>query len=54
MEGIRSPKWNLSENVKKAIEDGHPWPELVTELSNVISGEKDIKDLDRFEAWTQE
>jgi len=52
-EGIRSPGWVLSENVKRAIEDGHPHPEFLTKLSKVISDEIDIKELDKFEEWEE-
>jgi len=52
-EGIRSPGWGLSENVKRAVEDGHPNPEFLDRLSKVISDEVNIKTLDDFDEWTQ-
>lgn len=53
-EGDRSPRWDFSDNVKKAIEEGHSCPEFLSQLSKVISDEEDIKSLDRFDAWTKE
>ena len=53
LNGIRSPGWDLSENVKRAIEDVHPHPEFLTQLSKVISDEIDIKELDKFEEWKE-
>ena len=47
--GIRSHGWDFSINIEKAVKDGHPYPELLTELSKVISEENDLKTLDRFE-----
>ncbi|MDD4446324.1 MAG: SIR2 family protein [Methanothrix sp.] len=52
--GTRSPDWDFSDNIKKAVEEGHPCPELLSELSKVISEENDIQSLDRFEAWSKE
>jgi Tfp pilus assembly protein PilF len=53
-EGARSPGWDFSDNVKKAIDDGHSCSEFLSSLSKVISAEEDIKSLDRFDAWTKE
>ena len=50
-EGIRSPGWNLSDNVKRAVEDGHPHPSFLGRLAKVISEEIDIQELDKFRAW---
>ncbi len=52
-DGVRSYGWDLSDNVRKAIQDGHPCPEFISALSKVISDEEDIKSLDRFDAWTK-
>ena len=52
--GVRSPGWILSNNVKKAIKDGHQCPEFLLALSKVVSDEEDITSLDRFDAWTKE
>jgi len=50
-DGVRSPGWDLSENVTRAIEDGHPHPEFLTQLSKVITDEIDIKELGKFNEW---
>lgn len=50
-EGKRSPAWDLSNNVERAIADGHPAPELLAKLAKVIANEADVKELDRFEEW---
>lgn len=52
-QGIKSPGWDLSENIKRAVENGHPHPNLLSEISKVISGESDVKNLDQFEAWSR-
>ena len=36
-EGVSSPGFDLSQNVEKAIEDGHPYPEKLREYANRIS-----------------
>ena len=51
IEKIRSPGWNLSDNVERAIKDGHPHPDFLEKLSKVISDEIDIQELDGFEFW---
>jgi protein O-mannosyl-transferase len=51
--GVRSPGWNLEENVKTAIKSGHPVPEFLKKLSRVISDEIDAKELDSFDVWLQ-
>ena len=51
--GIRSPGWNLEENVKTAIKNGHPEPEFLEKLSRVISDEIEEKELDNFDVWLQ-
>jgi len=53
LDGVRSPGWDLSENVKRAIEDGHPHPDFLALLSKVISKEIDINELDKFEEWNE-
>lgn len=52
--GIRSPGWDFSINIEKATKDGHPYPDLLYELSRVISDEIDLKSLDRFETLLKE
>jgi tetratricopeptide (TPR) repeat protein len=51
--GVRSPYWNLEENVKTAVESGHPEPKFLEKLSRVISDEVDAKELDNFDVWLQ-
>ena len=51
--GIRSPGFNLQNNVIKAIKDGHPLPEFLDKLSKVISENKNIKELEKFNIWTK-
>ncbi len=50
-EKIRSPYWNMSDNVERAIKDGHPHPDFLEKLSKVISDEIDIRELDGFKSW---
>jgi len=49
--GVRSPKFDLSQNVTRAIEDGHPEPEFLALLAKVIADEADASELDKFEVW---
>jgi hypothetical protein len=51
-QGIRSPGWDLSLNVERAIADGHPEPEFLTVLAAVIADEKGVAELDAFDVWT--
>lgn len=51
--GVRSLGWNLEENVKTAIKNGHSEPELLETLSRVISDEVNAKELDNFDVWLQ-
>lgn len=50
-EQIRSPGWNLSNNIERAMKDGHPHPDFLEKLSKVISDEIDIRELDGFKFW---
>ena len=50
-EGIRSPGWDLSDNVERAAKDGHPHPDFLNKLAGVISEEIDIKELENFKPW---
>ncbi len=52
-EKIRSPGWNLSDNIERAIKDGHPDLNFVEKLAKVISGQIDIRELDDFEFWNK-
>jgi Tfp pilus assembly protein PilF len=49
--GVRSPGFNLQDNVNRAIEDGHPQPKFLKKLAKVISDEIDAKELDKFAEW---
>jgi hypothetical protein len=51
VDGIRSPGWDLSLNVERAIKDGHPNPELLQDLAKVVAEEMDIKELDKYKEW---
>ncbi|MFI5331453.1 MAG: tetratricopeptide repeat protein [Desulfobaccales bacterium] len=51
--GARSPGWNLEDNVKRAIEDGHPQPEFLKTLAKVISEEADAAQLEKYDEWTK-
>ena len=51
--GTRSRGWDLSDNVARARSDGHPEPELVAALSEVIGERADIASLGKFPAWTE-
>jgi hypothetical protein len=46
-DGVRSPGWDLSGNVERAVKDGHPQPEFLRKLAKVVSDEADIKSLNR-------
>jgi len=48
---VRSLHFDLSQNVARAKEDGHPEPELLQLLGDVIADEKDAAELDGFEPW---
>ncbi|MBU7026650.1 MAG: tetratricopeptide repeat protein, partial [Theionarchaea archaeon] len=50
-EGTTSPGWDLSDNVKRATQDGHPHPDFLDRLAKVISEEIDIQELDSFNPW---
>jgi Tfp pilus assembly protein PilF len=44
--GVRSPGWDLSLNVERAIADGFAHPDFLRELTKVIVEEADLKELD--------
>lgn len=52
-DGVRSPGWDLSLNVSRAKEDGHPEPELLETLARVIADEEDAEALEEFTAWRE-
>ena len=50
-EGTTSPGWDLSDNVKRATQNGHPHPDFLDRLARVISEEIDIQELHKFNQW---
>ena len=48
---IRSPNFDLSANVERAIADGHPEPKFLAQLATVISDQAIIETLDSFDVW---
>lgn len=50
-EGIRSPGWDLSRNVARAEQDGHPNVPLLKVLAAVIADQTPIETLDQLEEW---
>ena len=49
--GVRSPYWNLTANVERAVADNHPEPELLSVLAKVIADQEKGSALNKFEAW---
>ena len=49
--GVRSPGWDLAQNVERAIADGHPERKLLAKLAKVIADEDKAKTLEAFKAW---
>ena len=52
-EEVRSPGWDLSDNVERAVKDGHTQPKFLDKLAKVISEELSIKELDNFKVWQE-
>ncbi len=50
VDGARSQEWDLSPNVARAVEDGHPDAEWLPRLAAVIRGSEDISILS---AWSE-
>ena len=50
-EGERSLDWDLSANIARAREDGHPDVEWLEKLEAVTADEADVKTLDEWAAW---
>lgn len=50
-DGVRSYNWDFADNVKRAVEDGHPYPEFLAVLARVISDELNPKSLEEFDIW---
>ena len=51
LQSIRSKTWNLTFNTAIAIKSGHPEPEFLTNLANVISDNQNITSLNKFSSW---
>jgi protein O-mannosyl-transferase len=51
LEGERSLNWDLSANVERARQDGHPDIKWIEILADVITKGDDIKKLDAWPAW---
>ena len=49
--GVRSPGWDLAQNVERAIADRHPEPKLLAKLGKVIADGDKAKALEAFKAW---
>jgi hypothetical protein len=49
--GVRSPGWDLSSNIERAIEEGHPSPAFLRALADVIAAGGDTSTLDAFREW---
>ena len=49
--GFKSVAWNLKFNCQKAIDDGHPSPDLLLKIQEAINGAIECKELDSFEEW---
>ncbi|TRD14105.1 tetratricopeptide repeat protein [Palleronia caenipelagi] len=47
----RTPGWPLVENVRRAIADGHPQPEMLKDLADVLSHGVNASTLNRHAAW---
>ncbi|MEZ5330228.1 MAG: tetratricopeptide repeat protein [Verrucomicrobiales bacterium] len=49
--GASSKDWPLGENVRRSREAGHPQPEFVAALADVVSGKVPVESLEEFEVW---
>jgi len=49
--GARSYDWNLDRNVAQSKSQGHPHPDLVAALAEVIASKAPIESLDAFPVW---
>ena len=49
--GHNSKDWPLEKNVERAREAGHPHPEFVAALAEVVSGKARVETLEEFEVW---
>ena len=53
LDGDRSPDWDLSINVERVRQDGHPDIDWIEILADVITKGEDIKKLDIWPAWKE-
>lgn len=53
LDDVRSLGWNLEDNVRRAEQDGHPNPALLTALAKVISDDDPIETLEQFPEWSE-
>jgi len=53
MSGERSPSWNLSMNIERASQEGHPDVKWLEILAEVITKDADIKKLDEWQKWKE-
>ncbi|MBJ7417771.1 MAG: tetratricopeptide repeat protein [Niveispirillum sp.] len=51
--GHRSPGWDLTANVERAREDGHPFPDLLAAIAKVIADGEPLSSLDSFPEWLE-
>jgi tetratricopeptide (TPR) repeat protein len=51
--GGRSRDWDLSRNIERARQDGHPDVEWLEKLAQVINGKADISVLDEWDKWRE-
>lgn len=51
--GARSPGWDLTANVQRARDSGHPEAELVAALAEVVADAAPLATLEVFPAWQQ-
>jgi Tfp pilus assembly protein PilF len=49
--GVRSPGWDLSRNISRALQDGHSEGSWLSKLANVVNGEADLDVLGDWPAW---
>jgi len=47
----RSPNWDFSENIQRAIQAGHPDAEWLSKLAAVINNKADPNTLNDWPAW---
>ncbi len=51
--GARSPRWDLSGNIQRAGQSGHPNTRLLEAIAHVISDDAPLASLDEFPEWKQ-